>query len=120
MIIFIIWLTLFLVCFVHINLFGVNFLFIFAKSGLMQHCDIYMWLFFSNCMQKYKESLFGFFSFFCLCYFELNIYIKYVFVVFKTVPINVHHYLVLFLIVVDHFSWGFSRPRPLLGLIYGV
>ena len=122
MIIFIIWLTLFLVCFVHINLFGVNFLFIFAKSGLMQHCDIYMWvIFFSNCIQQYKESLFGFFEGgFALCYFELNIYIKYVFVVFKTVPINVHHYLVLFLIVLDHFSWDFSRAGPLLGLIYGV
>ena len=66
------------------------------------------WYLFSNCMQKYKDSLFVFFwGGFVLCYFELNIYIKYVFVVFKTVPINVHHYLVLFLIVLDHFSWVF-------------
>jgi hypothetical protein len=67
--------------------------------------------FFSNCMQKYKESLFGVLFFVCLCYFELNIYIKYVFVVFKMVPSMVHHYLVLFLIVLDHFSWVFFSCR---------
>ena len=119
-IIFIIWLTLFLLCFVHINLFGVNFLFILLR---VVSCNTVIYIcgyFFSNCMQKYKESLFGFLFFVCLCYFELNIYIKYVFVVFKMVPSMVHHYLVLFLIVLDHFSWGFSRAGPLLGLIYGV
>jgi hypothetical protein len=87
---------LFLVCFVHINLFCVNMLFIFTKSGLMQHCDI-CWYFFSNCMQKYIVSI-VILGRFVLCYLWLNIYIKHVFIVFQTVAINVYHHLVPFVL----------------------
>ena len=93
MIIFIIWLTLFLVCFVHIHLFCVNLFFIFTKSGLEQQCDK-CWYFFQIVCRN-KESLLV--AWFALYYFELNIYIKHVFVVFKTVAINVYHHFVPFL-----------------------
>ena len=71
---------------------------------------IYVAIFFQIVYKNIKRVYLVFFCF-SLCYFELNIYIRYVFVVFKTIPINVHHYLVLFLIVLDHFSRGFFSCR---------